>query len=377
MKRTLSFFVCLCLTIPCQTIPAFVPMSLAQTALAQSGVPQREEFPAAAESFVAEYFAKLGELFRQSAERAAPAVVSIRVTRTQPVGRNQPARMSEESGTGIVVTIAQKQVILTNRHVIEETERGAIEILTHNRRLLTLVNIASNEDFDIAVLEVTGELPESARLGNSNQVHVGEVVLAVGNPFGLDRSVSMGIISAVGRRNVPGASGSAPRTGFFQTDAAVNPGSSGGMLLNLRGEVIGILTAIATQGGRNEGVAFAMPINAVLRIAEQLVESGMVVKPYIGFGFESSISSEERQKLGIDRVIGAKIRTVEPDSPADQAGLQMGDVVLTFADTEVEDGLHVIHLVAQSEIDKPAALRVNRNGEILHLTVTPTAQLSR
>ena len=187
----------------------------------------------------------------------------------------------------------------------------------------------------------------------------------------------MGIISAVGRRNVPGTGGSAPRVAFFQTDAAVNPGSSGGMLLNLRGEVIGVVTAIATLGGRNEGVAFVMPINIVLRVAEQLVGTGTVLKPHIGFGFERFFSNEERRQLGIDRVIGAKIATVVSDSPAEQAGLKVGDVVLMYGNTEVEDNVHAIHLVAQSEIDKPVVLQINRSGEMLNITVTPIMQLSQ
>ena len=187
----------------------------------------------------------------------------------------------------------------------------------------------------------------------------------------------MGVISAVGRRRVPGATGSVPCTGFFQTDAAVNPGSSGGMLLNLRGETIGILTAIATQGGGHEGVAFAMPINTVLRIAEQLVQTGMAVKPHIGCGFEAAISSEERRKLGIVRFVGTKIGRIDPDTPAEKAGLKVGDVVMKCKDIEVEDALHVIQLVAQSEIDKPMVLQINRNGEILNITVTPTKQLCR
>jgi len=352
MKRFFLLLLCLILTVP---------------ALAQNA-PLHADF---------EYFEKLGTLIQASTESAAPSLVSIRITRAAPArGARQP-RASEEAGSGIAATIADKKVILTNRHVIEEAERGTIEILTHDRRHLTLVKTVSNEEYDLAVLEVAEELPRSARFGNSDKVYVGEVVLALGNPFGLDRSVSMGVISAVGRRQVPGTAGSAPRTGFFQTDAAINPGSSGGMLLNVRGEIIGLITAIATQGGGNEGVAFAMPINPVLRIAEQLVQSETVLKPHIGFGFESVISLEERRRLKIDRKIGAKIRSVEAGSPADRAGLKTGDVITMFGEIEVEDGLHIIHLVAQSEIDKPIVLQINRNAEIQNITVTPIAQLSR
>ena len=358
MVRYALLFLCFCLTVP---------------VFAQDEAQQRTEFYAAAE-----HFEKLGKLFRQTTELAAPSIVTIRVKQDRAVGRNRSTRMTiEESGSGIIATIASKKVILTNRHVLEEAEPNAITILTHDRKILTPVKIAANEDFDIAVIEVAEELPKSAQFGDSDKVQVGDIVLALGNPLGLDRSLSMGVISAVGRRNVPRATGSAPRTGFLQTDAAVNPGSSGGMLLNLRGETIGVLTAIATQGGGHEGIAFVMPINAVLRIAEQLVKTGTVVRPHVGFGFERTITSEERQQLGIDRWIGARIRSIIPDTPAEWSGLKVGDVILTFNETEVEDELHVTHLVAQSAIGKPVVMRINRDGKMLNITVTPASQMSR
>lgn len=357
-----------------QVVPLFLFVGLTVHVFAQEAEQQRAEFLA-----TAEHFEKLGALFRQSVELATPSAVSIRVTQDRSIGRgNRSTRMTvEESGSGIIATIAQKQVILTNRHVVAEAEQNAIRILTHDRKILTPTKITENADFDLAVIEIAEALPPSACFGNSDHVCVGDIVLAIGNPFGLDRSVSMGMVSAVGRRRVPGATGSTPRVGFFQTDAAVNPGSSGGMLLNLQGEVIGILTAIATLGGGNEGVAFVMPINAVLRIAEQLVQTGTVVKPQIGFGFDPSFSLEERRRWGIDRLVGAKIGSVSSDSPAERAGLQVGDVVLAFGNTEVEDDLHVTHLVAQSEIGKPIELRIIRNGETLNITVTPAEQPSR
>ena len=355
-------------------VPLFLFVCLIAPAFAQDTERQRAEFFAAAE-----HFEKLGNLFRQSVDLATPAVVSIRVTQNRPVGRgNRAARVpAEESGSGIIATIAQKQVILTNRHVVEDAELNNTQILTHDRRILTPTKIATNEEFDLAIIEFAETLPQSAMFGDSDKVRVGDIVLAIGNPFTLDRSVSMGIISAVGRREVPGTSAPTPRVGFFQTDAAVNPGSSGGMLLNLRGEVIGIITAIATQGGGHEGVAFVMPISAVLRIAEQLVQTGTVEMPQIGFSFDSTFSLEERRRLGIDRLVGARIGSVASDAPAERAGLKVGDVVLAFGNTEVEDSLHVTHLVAQSETDKPVVLRINRGGELLDITVTPIARLSR
>ena len=360
-------------------VPLFLFICLTISALAQDG---NEEVCA-----TVEHFEELGKLFRRSAERATPAVVNIRVTQARPTDSGRSNRSpktpnEEESGSGIVTTISQKQVILTNRHVIGSAERGSIQILTHDRKILTPVKIASNEDFDLAVIEVGETLPLSAQFGDSDKVHIGDIVLAIGNPLELDRSLSMGIISAVGRRRVPGATSSTPRIGFFQTDAAINPGSSGGMLINLRGEVIGVVTAIATQGGGNEGVAFVMPINTVLRIAEQLVRTGTIVKPHIGCNFDPAFSlptaaSEDRRRLGIDRFIGAKILSVAPNTPAEQAGLKTGDVILVFDNTEVEDDVHVTHLIAQSEIGKPVVIQINRNRETLQITVTPAAQYSR
>ena len=366
MNRLTAFFLFVCLT---------------ATVFAQDTERQRAEFLA-----TAEHFDKLSTLFRQSIELVSPSAVSIRVTRTQnrPVGRggSRSTRETiretiEELGGGIVATIADKPVILTNRHIVAEAEQNPTLILTHDRSVLTPTKITMNADFDLAVIEVAESLLQSVSFGDSDKVRVGDIVLAIGDPFGLERSVSMGIISAVGRRDVPGAGNVAPRVDFFQTDAAVNPGSSGGMLINLRGEVIGILTAIATEGGGNDGVAFVMPINVALRIAEQLVQKEVVVRPYIGCRFDPAFSLEERRRLGIDRFIGAKINTVDPDTPAAQAGLRAGDVILTFNHTEVEDGLHIIHLVAQSEIAKPVVLRVIRDGEMLSITITPTEQLSR
>ena len=364
MERCLALIVCLCLAV---------------SAFAQQ--PEHSPHPF---GDVIERFDNLGLLFQYNTKQASPALVTIRVKRNRTIliGRSRSAGMSEESGSGIVANIGGKTVILTNRHVIEEAERGTIEILTHDRRSLTPVSVTANREFDIAVIEVAEDLQEPARFGNSDHANVGDIVLAIGNPFGLERSVSMGIISAVERRDVPGANlpdagNPTPRVGFLQTDAAVNPGSSGGMLLNLRGDVIGILTAIATQGGKHEGVAFVMPSNAVLKIAEQLVQSGTVLKPYVGLGFELTISPEERNRLGIDRMIGVQIDRIDPDSPAEQSGLQGGDVILQYNGIEVEDSLHMFHLVAKSAIGTPVLLQVNRNREMLDVSVTPVAHISR
>jgi serine protease Do len=327
---------------------------------------------------------QLSAVFRGVVETAGQSIVHIEATQIKsvnPTGRSgRSVKMQiEESGSGVVTNIAKKQVVLTNRHVVEGIDLNAIKIMTRDRRLLTPVRMTTNEDFDLAVIEVKETLPVAASFGDSEQVQTGDIILTIGSPFGLDRSLSMGIISAVNRRSIPGSSGQAPNVGFFQIDAAVNPGSSGGPMLNLRGEVLGLVTAIATQGGGHDGIAFVLPAKFVLRVAEQLVRNGSVVKPLIGVGFEpeAEFSPVKHQKIGLDRLIGAKIRQVQPDSPASAAGLRVGDVILSFDAVEVEDDTHIVNLVAQSEIDKPVKLSVLREGQMIELTITPTAQISR
>ncbi|MDR2706993.1 MAG: trypsin-like peptidase domain-containing protein [Planctomycetaceae bacterium] len=326
-------------------------------------------------------FERLSEVFRCSVEFCDPVIVHIEAMQIKSVTPGRSGRavkmQIEESGSGVIADIAGKQVILTNRHVVEGIEPESIKVQTFDRRLLTPIRILTNEDFDLAVMEVTEKFPYSADLGDSDQVRVGDLVLAVGSPFGLDRSVSMGIIGAVNRRNIPATNGTTPRVGFFQTDAAINPGSSGGPLLNLRGEVIGLVTAIATQGGGDDGVAFVLPIKSVLRIAEQLVQKGSVVKPHLGLGFDHEFNAEKRNSLGIDRQIGARINRVIPETPAVQTGLRIGDVILSFDGIEVEDDTHLVHLVALAEIDKPVKITINRNGNTMNLSITPSVQISR
>ncbi|MDR3182438.1 MAG: S1C family serine protease, partial [Planctomycetaceae bacterium] len=261
--------------------------------------------------------------------------------------------------------------------VVAGIDTDSIQILTKDRYSLKAVGVSANEDFDIAVIETEGKIPPPVKFGNSDDLAAGDIILALGSPFGLERSLSLGIISAVGRRYIPGGGAATPRVSFLQVDAAVNPGSSGGPMLNLNGEVIGLQTAIATQSGGNEGVAFIMPVKTVLRVAEQLVKTGSVVRPYIGCGFDASFSMDDRRRLGIDRLIGSRLKTIEPNGPASQAELKTGDVIVSFNGTEIEEDSHIVLLVAEAEIGKPVPLKVNRNGQTLDITLTPETQLSR
>lgn len=336
----------------------------------------------------AEPFEKLGEVFRLSVELAGPAIVHIETSQVKSVHPTKAAgrdvRMQvEETGSGVIAKIGGKTVILTNRHVVDELPIDSVRIRTQNRRQLTPKRIRTNEDFDLALIElaITGQedgddLP-TIDLGDSDKVRIGDPILVVGSPFGLERSVSMGIVGAVARRRIPSAPAHTSLAGFIQIDAAVNPGSSGGPMLNLRGEVVGLVTAIATQSGTNDGIAFVTPINAVLRIARQLVESEVALRPYIGVGFDPAFDLVAHRRLGLDRLIGARVSRVLPDSPADRAGLQKDDIVLKLDATEIEDDAHLIQRVAQCEIDRPVSLTIFRNDKIQTLSITPSSQISR
>ena len=319
---------------------------------------------------------------RKAVEIAGPSVVHIesKQIKTVPSTRNsRGTKMQvEESGSGIIADIDGKRIVLTNRHVVEGVPLDAITILTKDRHLLTPTLVLTNADFDVAAVVVAEEGLTSARFADSAEV--GDSILTIGSPFGLEQSVSKGIVSATNRRRVPASAGLAPpRVGFYQIDAAVNPGSSGGPMLNLQGEVVGVITAIATQGGGSEGVAFAIPAKTVLKIVRQLVKDGIVMRPYVGLVFDTAevFGPAEHRKIGLDRLIGVRINKVEPNSPASQAGLQANDIILAVDDTEMEDDVHFVEHIAQSDIDSTISLRIFRSGQTLTVSITLGSQISR
>ena len=326
-----------------------------------------------------EQFEHLSKVLRTAAETAGPSVVHIeskQIKAVNPTRGNRGVQMQvEESGSGIIADIDGKKVVLTNRHVVEGVPLNAIKIQTADRRLLTPTQVLTNADFDVAAVVVAEETPTAALFADAAEV--GDIILTIGSPFGLDRSVSMGIVSATNRRRVPASVGQTPRVGFYQIDAAVNPGSSGGPMLNLRGEVVGVVTAIATQGGGNEGVAFAIPAKTVLKVVRQLVKDGVVMRPYVGLGFDAAFGPEEHQKFGLDRMIGARINQVQSNSPALQAGFQTNDVLLAVDGMEIEDDIHIVEHIAQSDIDSTLSLTVLRSGQTLTILLKLGSQISR
>jgi serine protease Do len=194
-------------------------------------------------------------------------------------------------------------------------------------------------------------------------------VLAVGSPFGLSHSVTYGIISAKGRRDLELGDDGVRFQDFMQTDAAINPGNSGGPLMNLRGEVVGINTAIASSSGGNEGIGFTIPINMAMHIAKQLVERGTVTRAFLGVHLDSKFNAEAAARIGLSRVQGARITGITPNSPASSSNLEVGDVVLQFDGVRIDDDNHLVNLVSLTPVDKDVPVIVFRAGKPKAVTV--------
>lgn len=278
-----------------------------------------------------------------------------------------PARQVEESGSGVLVDSEGKLYVLTSRHVIAGAVPAGIKInLTDGRRIYP-DRVWEDGETDVAVMAVSASGLVSARLGNSDQLEIGDFVVAIGAPFGLAHTVTFGIISAKGRRNLELDDPGIKLQDFLQTDAAINPGNSGGPLVNLRGEVVGINTCIASSSGGNEGVGFAVPINMFMLVARQLIAHGKASRAFLGVTLDSSFGPTVAEELGLPRPVGARVIKVTEDSPAAAADLREGDVILQFNGAAVENDAHLVNLVNLTEVGKQVALTVYRNRRTITL----------
>jgi S1-C subfamily serine protease len=269
----------------------------------------------------------LGDRFEAVARKLAPSIVAIDAVK--PVVKAGKRGTTDDSGSGVLVRLPGRKGVfaVTNNHVVNQAAAQQITVNLADNRIVKPSRVWADPESDIAVLQLDDERLPAATLGNSDGVRVGQWVLAFGSPFGLNQTVTHGIISARERGQV--SLGESIRIkDFLQTDAAINPGSSGGALVNLDGEVIGINTAIASPSGSNTGVAFSIPINLVKRVAGQLLDRGAVTRGYLGVqltpGFESSVAL----RLGLSKAEGALVDSVHPESPAATAGLRKYDVIL-------------------------------------------------
>ena len=270
-----------------------------------------------------------------------------------------------ESGLGSGLIIDPAGVILTNAHVVRDGRQ--ITVRLHDGREYKAVKVHSDPKADLAVLRIEGaDHLTAAKLGNSDSVEVGDWVLALGNPFGLEGTVTAGIISAKGR-----GIGLSERESFLQTDAAINPGNSGGPLVNLDGEVIGINTAISSNSGGNEGVGFAIPINLAKWVARQLTDGDTVHRARLGVMIQP-LTQELAQQFGAKTHEGVLVAGVSPDSPAAKVGFKVGDVIVEFAGKAVATPQELQGLVEQSSIGKEQTVAVLRDGKRMELKVSPT-----
>jgi S1-C subfamily serine protease len=306
-------------------------------------------------------------LVKRVVKLITPTVVHIEAT---PLPRNRGMLNIQEAGSGVIVEFGPKYYVLTNRHVIRHSSDELIDVHLADGRAVHPKRTWSDEETDVAVIELDAPNLESARLGNSDTLEIGDYVLAVGSPFGLSRSVTRGIVSAKGRHNLDLGDGELVLQDFIQTDAAINPGNSGGPLVNLRGEVVGLNTAIASSSGGNEGIGFSIPINVVARIGQSLIESNEAPRGYLGVFLDRRFSEKRALELGLPQLAGTRVSAVHPGTPAEQAELQPDDVILEYNGVRIEGDSHLISLVKLTEVGKSVDLLVFREGQSLHKTVT-------
>jgi Do/DeqQ family serine protease len=358
--------------------------ALAPAALAQSRSPQRPPAAPAPES--QRLLRALEDAFVSVADRATPAVVnvSVKVKRgTAPEGalspemeerfreyfgpelferffrRRAPREEGRAAGSGVIVD--GRGYILTNNHVVENAAEVEVRLSDDRKFKATLVGRDARTDLAVLKVESPGSPLPVATLGDSDKLRVGQWAIAIGNPFGLDRTVTAGIISATGRTHV----GVATYEAFIQTDASINPGNSGGPLLNLDGRVVGINTAIVSSG---QGIGFAIPINMARDIMTQLIARGRVVRGWLGVVIQD-LTPELAAGFGVKEDAGVLVAEVMKDGPADGAGLRPGDIIIGFGGTAIKDVTDLQKRVAAVEPGRPTPLAVVRDRKTVTLSV--------
>jgi serine protease Do len=322
--------------------------------------------------------AALVESFAPVVKKAQPAVVNISTTVVRRVRGAEvpdffeyffgpgfrPPREQRGQSLGSGVMVRPDGYLLTNAHVVE----GAtdIRVATADRREFKAQLVGSDPQTDIAVLKIEGSGFPTIPFGDSSRIEVGDIVLAIGNPFGIGQTVTMGIVGAVGRSGL----NIEAYEDFIQTDAAINPGNSGGALINTKGELIGINTAILSRSGGNQGIGFAVPVNMARNVMEQIIKSGKVVRGYMGAGIQD-VTPDLAKGFGLKQTAGVAITQVEPNSPAEKAGLRAGDVVTALNGQPVNSANELRLRVSQTPPGTTVKLKVVReDGSESELPVT-------
>lgn len=335
----------------------------------------------------------LSTLFRQVSQQALPSIVSIETTgKAVDVGelgfdledspfkdffqndprfreyfrgqrQQRPRQMPRQHGMGSGFIIDESGIVMTNNHVVKDAEE--VKVRLYDGREFLATDIKTDPRTDVAILHIKGaDNLQAIKLGNSDETQVGDWVLAIGSPFGLDMSVTAGIISAKGR-----GPGIADREDFIQTDAAINPGNSGGPLINVHGEVIGINTAISSRSGGYDGIGFAIPINMAQWVGDQLVKTGTVKRAYLGVAIQE-VNADLAEQFHAKAHEGAIVRKVLPNSPASDAEMEPGDVIVELNGKKVDSPRTLQGIVEQLTLGESYPVTVLRNGQKKSLQIT-------
>lgn len=321
-------------------------------------------------------FEQVNRTFELAAKAVAPAVVHIVAKKAgRGEGRRGVVQSFEETGSGVIVRLTPggELYVLTNNHVVENALTADVAITLNDGRVLHPERFWTDRKADIAVLRLARNDLPAARLGDSDQAVTGTWVLALGSPFGLTHSVSHGIISARNRHEADLEDNGVENQEFLQTDAAINPGNSGGPLVNLKGEVIGINTAMASNSNSSAGVGFSIPINLAKWIMAQLVTRGKVSRGALGVNLKD-INAEVASARGLDRPRGAFVLYVGEKTPAALAGLRTGDVVMRYDGVEVADINQLINLVSRTPVGKQVDIVLWRDRKLFSVRLAVADQ---
>ncbi|MDB6033800.1 MAG: protease Do [Verrucomicrobiales bacterium] len=279
-----------------------------------------------------------------------------------PQGRRGGHATPKQYGLGSGVIVSKDGYILTNNHVVENADE--VKVALNDGREFTAKVIGADPKSDIALIKVDAKDLPAVNIADSDKIEVGDLVLAVGNPFGVGQTVTTGIVSGLGRGNL-----GLDYEDFIQTDAAINPGNSGGALVDAEGRLIGINTAILSRSGGNQGIGFAVPVNLARNVMESLVKEGRVVRGFMGVNIQD-LTPSLAQEFNLKEQSGVVVADVTAKSPAEKAGIKSGDVILSFNGKEVRDGRHLKLQVAQTVPGKSVPVKLLRDGKQTTVNVT-------
>ncbi|MCC5814724.1 MAG: trypsin-like peptidase domain-containing protein [Leptospira sp.] len=330
----------------------------------------------------------LENAFQEVFDKVSPSVVSIATERTVNIqrhpfmndpffehffrgrpgqgggGQGSPMKQ-KQTGLGSGIILNDEGYIMTNHHVIKDMDKLTVKL--KNQKTFEAELIGSDELMDIALLKI--KAPKNAinpiALGNSDKVKVGNWAIAIGAPLGFEQSFTVGVVSAIQRGGIDNSGLS-----YIQTDAAINQGNSGGPLLNINGQVVGINRMIASQSGGSVGIGFAIPINEAKKVAEELKEHGKIIRPWIGVGLDN-ISDEDKTELGLKNTDGTIVRQIIQGSPADKAGIRLMDVIIAIGNKPVKNPQDLIEFIRNAEIGKRVELKIIRNKNEIKTSIVP------